>query len=503
MFFWKRKKSSLRKNETEHPSSEVESQGSPLQSQAKGQREAGSEFVIRADHPKESGERLNNPRRGWYQIFTFYADREFQPELIAGCFVEEETIALVRISIGAYRGKNLSEEACMRIRQILQYFKNQGKDVILRVIYDLDGKGMEHEPSGFSQVERHVGQLVPILSEFPEMIFIYQGVLVGSWGEMHNSKFLTKEKIIAIAEPLAEGLGKEAYLAVRKPSFYRMLHKKESLMPSAHGFLKKYLDHVCLFDDAIFGSETHLGTFGSQPAAVAGWENGWSREEELSFIDSLCSQVPNGGEVVYQEKFAKTASLEEMVSRLKRMHISYLNCLHDGAMLDLWREKKWESSDVFDQMNGFDYIERHLGYRYCIRKVSVGVEEAAKYRQADGAKKELQEKEKDLAVWHFEIENVGFAPVYQEVELVLSGVSDAGEIVQETVISVFGNTEGDGKLKAVRGSLGGWIEAEVRVRPLAGKYYLKMRTVSGGREILFGNCSREEYGVFVGEISLP
>ena len=66
---------------------------------------------------------------------------------------------LVRFDIGAFRGMSLSEEALEYADEILKCFHSRGKEIILRVLYDTQGKGMEREPTLFSIVLTHMRQL--------------------------------------------------------------------------------------------------------------------------------------------------------------------------------------------------------------------------------------------------------------------------------------------------------------------------------------------------------
>ena len=63
-------------------------------------------------------------------------------------------------------------------------------------------------------------------------------------------------------------------------------------------FQKREWKALGLFDDGIFGSTTHLGTFGTMMREAAGWEKPWSRKEELEFIEQISRDFPCGGEAI-------------------------------------------------------------------------------------------------------------------------------------------------------------------------------------------------------------
>lgn len=63
--------------------------------------------------------------------------------------------------------------------------------MILRFSYDLEGKGLEKEPGSIRLVEEHMQQIGEVIREYADDIFAVQGILIGNWGEMHGSRYLT------------------------------------------------------------------------------------------------------------------------------------------------------------------------------------------------------------------------------------------------------------------------------------------------------------------------
>ncbi len=270
----------------------------------------------------ETTEPLGNPLRGWYSIYTFEADKEPDFRNLEYCLDRNETLALILIDISSFQNIDLDLSALKRIRSILQFFKNNKKDMILRVTYDCEGKAMEREPSLFSQILRHMTQVGEILAQFPGAVFVYQGLLIGNWGEMHTSRFVAQGYLKQMAAILREYKGEGTFLAVRRPVYWRMLNEADDL------------GDMGLFDDGIFGSPSDLGTFGTQARNTVGEHSAWSREEELAFEHELCKAVPNGGEAVYGEGYLTGLSQEQVLKDLSRMHVTYLNSRHDAVLLD-------------------------------------------------------------------------------------------------------------------------------------------------------------------------
>ena len=410
---------------------------------------------------EESRKLLENPVRGWYRIYPFWVEKKPDFEPMSWCEIEKETLALVIINIGAYREKALDTEALDNIRSILSFFVKKNYDMILRITYDHEGKAVEREPFFFATVKGHLQQLTPIIREYAEHIFVYQGMLVGNWGEMHTSRFLDPVKLREMWRILRTEAGEGLFYAVRRPSFWRLLHPDNNK------------DRMGLFDDAIFGSENHLGTFGSNPKDSTDWDCLWRKQDELDFEEELCRDVPNGGEVVCGEQYAQTENSSSTIATLKKMHITYLNRQYDEKILNIWKEWKWEEDGVWQGSSLYDYIGSHLGYRFLIK--DVGVTSVGK-------------GEKGLLIT-ITIENVGFANLYQEAELFLEWV----------------NEEGVKYSKRLEHDLRDWNSGEVQMISIQTALenttlYLFAKRKKDGKYIYFANQNINEGRVFLGRI---
>lgn len=63
---------------------------------------------------------------------------------------------------------------------------------------------------------------------------------------------------------------------------------------------------------------------------------------------------------------------DNAVKDLSQMHVSYLNSEYDSTVLNKWKETIVNKTyDVWNGMSGYDYIERHLGYRYVLDSSSL------------------------------------------------------------------------------------------------------------------------------------
>lgn len=336
---------------------------------------------------------LQNPSCGWYRIYPFAIEEEQDFEELYWCLCPEETLALALVDIGAFRDEPLSEDALQNLAGILGFFRKHDKEIILRITYDREGRGMEREPDFLNTVIGHMQQLGAVIRAYREQILVVQGMLAGSWGEMHDSKFLSEERLKRLMHIWQEALG-EIAAAVRTPQQWRLLHP-EGTVPGK--------DRIGLFNDGMFGSPDHLGTYGWQRKEEAGWRGRWSREEEISFTGKIASAVPYGGEAVGE---SLELTFQDMVEEMRRTKTCYLNSVHDVRRLNQWKEALWGEAGVWEHISVFDYIGCHLGYRFVVRKAELA------------GKKELY-----LRIY---IENTGFSTLKEEAELLLC-VESEGE----------------------------------------------------------------------------
>lgn len=412
-------------------------------------------YSFRAAPLTEVGGSLENPGRGWYRIYTYRVGREDPQEPVR---YEGEWLALVLIDIGAYRDGDLDEAALCQIDRILQSFVRIKMNMIVRVCYDVEGKGMVREPSLFSQVKKHFEQVLRVLVTYAEHVYVYQGLLVGSWGEMHESKFLSPKclkELIGLFEAETEG---RIALAIRKPVQYRMVFP-EGADPGKIGF----------FNDGMLGSETHLGTFAPEAAGRGSWQEPWSPEEEIQFMESLLDGVPYGGEVV---SASEQLSAQQVVEELRRFRVSYLNSTHEERLLSHWKIQPYQDGSLYD------YVGAHLGYRFLVKAVNVKL----------GKRLEIS----------LEVLNDGFGEIYEEAEVTVYALTSVGGVMKR-----LGCLEGsflrlkNGQARTLKGSF------DVQALMADGKVgshrlYVDLRRKRDGEAITFAQ-KYEEAGLFLGE----
>ncbi len=388
----------------------------------------------------ESSAELPNPGRGWYQVYSFDVREKIDEGELKWCLDVREHLALVTIDIGCCRDRDLTDEELLNVRRIFDFFASHGKQMIVRTVYDREGKGPEREPEKFSMVLQHIRRLGPLFAKYAAYILTLQGLLVGSWGEMHDSRYLSDEKLCELAGTMWEATGGSCCLAVRRPVQRRIL----CASPNGRAW------RIGLFDDGLFASASHLGTFaeGEYGARNAVDAQGclinarpWPDEKELDYLNRECARVPNGGEAPGSGGAADGFSQKEILDTMRRMHLTYLNRVYSEKVISGWKQMNYSGEDAaYQEGSLYDYIGQHLGYRFVIKEVS-----AVPNREAGAAweprrffssfgKKKTKSEALTMTVT-IRGRNVGFGNLYSPAHLTLIARGSDGSEVRKRLES--------------------------------------------------------------------
>jgi hypothetical protein len=359
---------------------------------------------------EESSALLSNPYRGFYRMIGYRLNDSWNGSAddIAKTVSQDETIrlTLLQINLRDYRDSAISETGLSQLQAILEAWSESGDNLILRFLYDWDGRAKETEPDSLTTVYHHMDQVAPIINQFKEKIYLLQGVFLGDCGEMHGSA-LTDGKIStdvyrSLLEYFAAITDPSIFLAVRTPAQLRAVTLSRLPLSRASSYDGTLAARLGLFNDGMLGSSIDLGTYAPYDSHPVGLSGAGLRTTELYFQNLLCRYVPNGGEVVLDNPYN---DLPSALSDLSTMHVSYLNIDHDQSVLKKWKRTTYTGEGPFQGKDGFTYIQAHLGYRYVIRRSSLTS------TVADSA---------TTFTLTTAIENVGFAPCYRPLEVTLT-----------------------------------------------------------------------------------
>ena len=326
-------------------------------------------FGVRTESfcPPESAKSLSGPERGPYSIFRFLLgdDPEEAKSAVKGIFVPEgEELLLAEISLCRYRNSEIPPEGLRTLEALFLAFQRRGGSYMLRFLYDWEGRGPEKEPGSLETILRHMEQVGPYIRKNAGIIFLLQGLFIGSWGEMHGSRYGSPAELKRLHRALRKAAGPEVFLSVRTPEQWSLIEG----IPADRGAFRDRKDlkdpSLGLFNDGIMGSVTDLGTY-----RAADGDPVRERKRMLSFQEKLCMRVPNGGEAAGK---AGERSLKEAEETLRRMRAGYLNGNHDLAVLGSWARETVTAEGPWRGMDGWSYLARHLGWRFRIDRVKIG-----------------------------------------------------------------------------------------------------------------------------------
>lgn len=354
----------------------------------------------------ESARYLDNPYMGFYHIYGYmlkdavsYAAPENVPNVPAPENRPQERLAQIQINLSGFKDRPLTDTALSQLDTILAAWCDTEYSLLLRFIYDWDGRGLDSEPEDISIILQHMEQTAPIYNRYASHIFSLQGLFTGNYGEMNNTHYGSTEDMQQLASRLAETASPSIYLAVRTPSHWRSITETDSQEELASLQDSPWLNRLGLYNDGMFGNESDTGTYMER-----------SREEELAFQNDLCRTVPNGGEAIIENPYN---DLENAVADMRRMHVSYLNSAYDPAVLNKWKTTPCTGSGVYDGEVGYDYIRDHMGYRFVLRSTEV-----------------TRDYTLMQPVLRVAIENVGFAPSYRGFSFRLTLLNtETGEMI--------------------------------------------------------------------------
>lgn len=384
---------------------------------------------------EESSALLENPYCGFYKLSGYTLSETATSEEAAtwcqkSCRKNPYPLMLLEINLKQYANTSLSSTATQQLDSILEQCEKAKKQVILRLLYDWEEKALETEPSDLQLILQHIRQLAPSINTHADCVYILQGLLVGNHGEMHHSNYENINQLRQIATELANATDPQIYLAVRTPGQLRGILGTQTPLESRYASEQSLASRLGLFNDGMLGSVYDLGTYDDTPMTYNGnLEEKGTRSEELLYQYRLCQYVPNGGEVTVDNTYN---DLENAITDLARMHVSYLNADHDLQVLNKWKQSTYSGKDVFSGCNGYDYIQAHLGYRYVLRSSHL----------------DFHPLLEDQATLSITIANTGFASSYQTFDsaLILTNQT-TGHSMREAIsldnCSIAGEDESD------------------------------------------------------------
>ena len=316
---------------------------------------------------EESMEVLRNPDRGFYKLVQIELNKgkedfnSFKGE-IKNIAKEDTDVSLIsfQLNLKQYVASNL-DLTDNKIEEINQYFsimRENGYQVIFRVVYD--SKGDKNPEPDFQTILRHIEQLKSVYEKNEDIIFVVEAGYLGSYGEWHDGKYdKDKEKRNQVVNKLLKCIPESIQISLRKPSFIEDYIGNNQTVKKINAFSNDEIARLGLHNDGYLASETDLGTY-----------NKSEREESLLWQGKQTLYTLFGGEC--QNKDSIYTNLNNAIVDMEKRHCTYMNKTYDRKVKEKWKKEIYTNKNsVYQGENGYKYIENHLGYRLVIRDVDM------------------------------------------------------------------------------------------------------------------------------------
>ena len=372
---------------------------------------------------KQSIEHIKNPDQGFYRPLIVY----IKPNSFNHEPNNPEQMYHLRCDMSEFSGavnsdrvdKKLTDYALKSIDQYLAEIKKENKNAVIRFTYDPNYEGNLDKEASMSMIETHIKQLSPIMNKYKDTLTAIEGGFLGPWGEMHTSKLATNENKALVFKYWLENT-EDIPILSRYPQaiftyFGKTLNEMEkfTIEPSDPGY------RIGLFNDCFLADEEDMGTYMID------------RTREINWLATINDHLPFGGEtcaVNYK------SDLDICLNEMFLLRLSYLNIEYHKGVIEKWKNVYYDESlgseNLFYGMSGFDFIERHLGYRLLIKSIDVTYDKYGEYEMK------------------IRMRNVGFGNLLKKkkVDIIFTDMNDkeisrsnVGEYKGENSIDIKGN----------------------------------------------------------------
>lgn len=281
---------------------------------------------------------VNNPDRGFYvQISSSKKDKIEK-------YAENVRMVLLEFDLYEYRNETIPDSKLCELEDFLKEAKEQNVKCIFRAAYGFD-REESNDADSLERIGEHISQISPILNCYKEQIVCVQAGFFGPWGEWHSSRYLEKDEEAAknrcwLLQELLGQLDKDIIIDVRRPRFIR--EAIDAGLP---------LERIGFHNDGLLGSKSDYGTYDDES---------FTREEEMEWLREHLVTGINGGEMPCVNEYSQ---IERAVDEFPKLKLSYLNLKYNEEVYELWKKQ------TVNGENAFDYIAKHLGYRFYVSKI--------------------------------------------------------------------------------------------------------------------------------------
>lgn len=305
-------------------------------------------------HYTESTTPLVNPERGFYggAVDIKSASSPVRVSAAKALRAEGKTLMYVGFYLTEFMNGDISQAYLDMIQTSFDALREAGVKCVLRFAYQNSESAKPWDPAE-KTVLRHVSQLLPLLRENADVIFVLQAGFVGVWGEWYyTDNFIMDPRSDADFQPrqrltnaLLRALPDSRQIALRTPQFKMRMYglSLKDTLTAKTAFNLSDQSRLAGHNDCFGASADDYGTFDNEKDDRAFWK----QESRYTLM---------GGETC---KVSNYCTCPASIKDMEDYHWTYLNSGYNSSVLN-----RWKSSGCMEE------IENRLGYRLVLSEVS-------------------------------------------------------------------------------------------------------------------------------------
>ncbi len=246
------------------------------------------------------------------------------------------------------------------------------------------------EPDDISWIVKHIEQISSVLNKYPKTVIAIEAGMVGPWGEMHSSKYSSRESMSTIVGAWVDNLDADITILCRTSNFFiNYIYSSNNGSQSERNSLfmadmKSGANPLCfrfgMYNDGYLGNAWDYGTWGTATM---------ERAEGIEMLRVIGEYAPYGGEMAYTgiEHVLGTVAggspspiySDSFVYELYATHLSYLsNIKSDSHNIKQELDKiTFGENHYFEGMPDVSvyygqtmqkFMLDHMGFRFVVRE---------------------------------------------------------------------------------------------------------------------------------------
>ncbi|MFH0519376.1 DUF4874 domain-containing protein [Streptomyces sp. M41] len=346
---------------------------------------------IRPDDPDGRAPILN-PRRGFRYEMSYNAidltspwprEKSHSPKSAETLSLLEDTygpgVSLTQLYfyLWEYATTDIPKRALDNIESVLAGLRAKGYAAVLRFVYD-DGVRAKRRYT-VQNIQRHIGQLAPIVARHSDVVAVWQAGFLGAWGEWAGSYHKHEtypDAVTTIMTTLVEALPAGIHTQMRYAWKRNMITNHQIL--DRIGFHNDYLTLEGGLYDFYVPSDPHWSTYlDVGTTCMMDGEMPWDKNEDKD-----------------PHAWSKVIPGIDVARRLQTLRFDSLSIAHNSTVtIPAWRKSTMTEKDAvaaqlpisdgyFRDRAGksvprthFEYVRDHLGYRLEIQQARYDVGE--------------------------------------------------------------------------------------------------------------------------------